>query len=90
MIAAALIIHISIALASVAYTTYLLVAPAESRFRIAYVLIGLTILTGTYLVLALPAHLTEVCITGLTYIGLVSVGIVAARLRLTKDRQRLR
>ena len=75
------LLHVLIALVSMAYTTYLFFAPTRSRFRVAYVLIALTIISGTYLAVNVPAHIAQTCITGLTYIALVSIGIVAARYR---------
>jgi hypothetical protein len=79
-----IVLHIFIALASLVYTTYLFVMPAESRFRPAYALVGLTLVSGVYLVASKPAALAHMCVSGLIYLGVVSVGIVAARAKLTR------
>ncbi len=77
-----LLFHITIAVSSVLYTTYLFFTPSKVKFYISYALVGLTILSGTYLIVALPAHMLETCTVGLAYIAAVSVAIVAARKKL--------
>jgi hypothetical protein len=77
-----IVLHVIIALSSVAYTTYLLVAPTKLKFYVTYGLVGLTLISGTYLVVSRPAHILSACESGLLYIGLVLTGIVAAKYRL--------
>ena len=73
-----LLTHIVIALASVAFSTYLFARPTHANFRVSYGLVGLTIASGTYLVVLQPAHLVHACTSGLVYIALVLVAIAAA------------
>jgi hypothetical protein len=85
--------HIFIALASVAYTTYLFFAPSQSRLNVSYGLTAATLLSGTYLVVSRGTHILESCVLGLLYIGAVSVVIASARRELAvykvKDRKKL-
>jgi hypothetical protein len=79
-----LLTHIIIALGSVLYTGFIFVSPSKSKINAAYVLLALTIGTGTYLIISMPAHMLQTCITGLSFVVFMLAGIVAARLRLTK------
>lgn len=80
-------IHIVIALASVIYTAFVYFAPSKAKLRVSYSLVALTVATGTWLVVANPAHMVQSCITGLVYLGVVFFGIALARNKLadTKD-----
>lgn len=78
----ALLIHIIIALGSVFFSTYLLFYPNETRLRVSYALVGLTIATGTILVFMNPGKLFQACMSGLLYVVIVSVIIGFARNKL--------
>lgn len=80
----ALLIHIIIAVTSVAFTTLLFVLPTRTKFRINYALIGLTLATGTYLVVSTNTSMLKACMSGLFYITLVTAGTVAARYRFAR------
>jgi hypothetical protein len=79
-----LIVHIIIALSSVAYSAFVLYAPSNAKLRVSYGLIGLTVVSGTYLVLSTGAQVLQSCITGLTFVGLSLAGVAAARYRLVR------
>lgn len=79
-----LISHILIATASVLYTAYTFFAPSKNKLHVVYILIALTLLTGTYLIFTMPAHMAQTCQTGLVYLGVMLVGILAVRHRLAK------
>ena len=81
----ALLFHIIIALASLAFTTFVVVAPSKPRMQFAYSLVVLTLVTGSYLVLTKPGHMAETCVTGLVYIVAVSLGLIAARQKLANQ-----
>jgi hypothetical protein len=74
-----ILLHVIIALASIICTSIAYVRPSASMLKAAYSLVGLTVISGTYLVWSAPATMVHACITGLVYIGVVSIGIVAAR-----------
>lgn len=74
--------HIIVALTSVVYTGYVFISPSKFKLNIAYVLVGATLASGTYLVLVNLSHLVSACVTGLIYLGFVLPAIVWARSKL--------
>jgi hypothetical protein len=82
-----LISHICIALSSILATTYAFAAPTKNKLYASYGLIGLTVATGTDLVIVTHARLESACLTGLLYLGLVSIGIIAVHYRLAMAEQ---
>jgi hypothetical protein len=76
-----LLIHISIALLSIAVSGLTYARPAKRFFNASYLLVGGTLATGTMLVLASPAHLGTACVSGLVYLALVGATIGAARVK---------
>lgn len=77
-----LIFHILIALSSIFYTGFAYVFPSKKKINISYALILSTIATGTYLIVLNQSHMISACITGIIYLGVVSVGILFARKKL--------
>ncbi|HTR18804.1 MAG TPA: hypothetical protein VMH91_02370 [Candidatus Paceibacterota bacterium] len=67
-----LLLHILIAVSSIVFATLALAFPSKRTLGASYVLITLTIVTGVYLVIANPAPLLQTCITGITYVLVVS------------------
>jgi hypothetical protein len=82
-----LIAHIAIALISVIYTAYVFFAPSQSKLKATYVLVALTIASGTWLIISNPAHMVQSCITGLAYLGVMFFGIAMARNKLAVSEQ---
>lgn len=80
-----LILHIIIALASIVYTGYVYIRPSWAKLRNSYILVAGTLASGTYLVVIKPSHLLSICLTGLVYLGIVSIGIVAARFKIAAE-----
>lgn len=81
-----LILHIVIALASIAYTTYLWASPSKAKFKASYVLVGLTLASGIALVVVSPAAMIQACMSGLLYTALVSAGIASAQGKFARSR----
>jgi len=77
-----LLVHIAIALSSIGLTGFTYLSPSKTKLKISYGMIGGTFITGTLLVILSPSHLVSACISGLLYLGLVSVGILSARHKL--------
>lgn len=75
-------LHVLVALTSIAYTTFTFITPSAGRLRASYVFVGLTLASGSYLVVTTPAQMLHACLMGLVYIGLVSIGIAGAYIRL--------
>lgn len=81
----ALFIHVIVAISSVLFSSYLFFRPSKRNFNISYILIGLTLISGTYLVLVTHSALLPACEAGLSYLVIVSVLIFIAQRRWTKN-----
>jgi hypothetical protein len=77
-------LHITIAISSLISAGVVYFYPSKTRLKVSYILFALTLFTGFYLILSKPAHIAEVCVTGLVYLGFVSYSIVSARHTLAK------
>lgn len=73
-----LILHLTIALSSIAYATYVLLSPSRSRLAVSWSLVALTLASGTYLVVSTHAPMLQSCMSGLLYTGFVSLGLFSA------------
>ena len=79
------LLHVSIAIASLIYTGYVFLSPSKSKIYGAYGLIAATLISGLALVFVTHAPLLSACLTGLFYLGVVSTGIVAAHKKIAKE-----
>lgn len=77
-----ILLHVLIALSSMAFTTFLYFSPSKNKLRASYVLVALTLTSGTYLVVSTGTPILRACLTGLIYLGAVSLGIVLAERKL--------
>lgn len=84
-----LVAHIAIALTSIAYTTYLYFRPSPDKFSPAYWLVGLTIASGSVLIISSGAHILRGCIAGLAYIGAVTFAIQLAKRKLARENRKI-
>ena len=75
-------LHVVIAIASVIYSTFVLARPSVNKFYFSYVMIGATILSGTYLIIINPSHMVQSCLMGIGYVGIVTFALVKARKKL--------
>ena len=80
-----LILHIIVALTSLVQTSYMLVTPSKTGLRISYALMGLTLTSGSLLILTTGTHILEACLMGILYTGFVSFGIVRTQHTLAKN-----
>jgi hypothetical protein len=80
-----LILHVCIAISSILQTSYMLIAPSKLGLRISYTLMGLTLTSGTYLILSTGTHMLEACLMGVVYIGFAAYGIVRTQRTLAKN-----
>jgi hypothetical protein len=78
------VLHVTIALSSMGYATYMLFSPSTSKFYVSYGLVALTLISGTYLIISTHSRLLPACISGLVYLGIMFVGIVAAHIRFKR------
>lgn len=79
------LLHVLIALGSIAFTTYLYFRPSKRKFYASYGLIAATLGSGTYLVVSTHSPLLSSCMTGLIYLGVVLAGTAAAQQKLQKS-----
>lgn len=77
-----LILHILVALTSVAAATYAFVGPSKTKLNASYTLVALTITSGTYLVFSAGTSLRHACASGLAYLAAVTVVLISARRKL--------
>ncbi len=80
-----ILVHVLVAIASVISTSVLFFVPSKRNFMITYSLIGLTFISGTYLIISMPTHLVSDCESGLSYIGVVLFGLIVARVRAVRS-----
>ena len=84
-----ILIHVLIAISTLAYTSYLYFRPSPDKFNPAYWSLGSTIASGTALIFLSGANILKTCLTGLAFIGAVSVAIVAAKHKLAGQENNL-
>jgi hypothetical protein len=77
-----LLLHIAIALSSIACTTLLLISPSKNKLIVSYVLVAATLASGIYLTVVNPAQMLRTCMAGLAYASLVTTGIMIAQSKL--------
>lgn len=77
-----LLIHITIAILSILMAFYTLFSPTKNRLQFSYALAGLTLASGSYLVIAGQSNLLHACISGLAYLTIAYTAIIAAQKKL--------
>ena len=80
-----LLAHIAIAVSSLLFAGFVSFAPSVGRLRASYVLIGLTLTSGIYLVASTHAALLTACTSGLLYLGTVTIAAISAKHRLANQ-----
>jgi len=78
-----LLLHIAIALSSVALSTYTFFRPSRTVLHVSYGLVGATFASGFYMIAMTPTHLVQACISGLVYLGVIAFALLAARQKIT-------
>jgi hypothetical protein len=81
--------HILIAVSSMAYAAYMFAFPTKAKFGLSYTLVGLTTVSGVYLIVTTHTNMLQTCMTGLLFIGANLGGIMLARNRLERIRQKI-
>lgn len=80
-----LVTHITFAVLSVVFSTFLLFKPSKNKLNGVYILFGGALASGTYLVVMNSAHLIQTCITGIVYTAVVVGSIAVARRKIAKE-----
>ena len=84
-----ILIHVLIALSSIALSSITAVLPSKSKIYGSSVLVALTLATGTYLVVAMHAPMLRTCLTGLAYLAVALSGVIVGYRRLAAQRETL-
>lgn len=79
-----LILHIIIAISSIAVTTILLISPTKNKLITSYLLVGATLASGIYLTILNPTEMLRTCMAGLVYASLVTTGTMIAQSKLRR------
>lgn len=76
-----ILLHVSIALASIIIASYTFIHPTVRTLFVSYGLIFGTIASGTYFLITVPSHILQSCLMGLAYLTLVTIMTIAAHVR---------
>lgn len=74
-----LIVHVIVALFSLAYVSFRCFRPTETGLKHSYILIVGTLLSGVGLTLLGDVNMLRACMSGMFYLCFVSFGILAAK-----------
>jgi hypothetical protein len=80
-----LISHVIIALFSIVFTGVSYLRPSQQKVKLSYGLVGLTLASGTALVITTHSPLLASCMSGLAYLSIVLTGIVLTHRKLAAD-----
>ncbi len=83
-----LVLHIIFALLGILLTTLSLLAPSLKKIRMSYYLVGLTVVTGSYIIVTKHLSIKSVCLSGLLYIGFTVSCLIAASRKLAHQAQK--
>lgn len=77
-----LILHILIALSSVAFSTVSIFAPTNKKIKINYAFLAATWISGFFLVFQSNVSFGHLCLSGILYTGVVTMNIYLAKRKL--------
>jgi hypothetical protein len=77
-----ILIHVIIALASVAIASFTFFKPSIKKLVASYGFILATVASGTYLIVASSGSILRSCLTGLFYVTVVSIITIATHVRV--------
>lgn len=78
------LIHVIIALASVAIASFTFFKPSIQKLYTSYGFILATVASGTFLILNTSGSILKSCLTGLFYVTVVSIVTIATHVRVRK------
>lgn len=79
-----ILIHVVIAFTSLIIASFAYFQPSIKKLIVSYGFILATVGTGTYLLVTVPSHILQSCLSGLTYLTVVSIVTIAAHVRLRR------
>ena len=80
-----ILIHVILALSSIVSSSYSFIRPSKAKLNLTYGLAVGTLASGSYLVISTSSGLVSACVTGLIYLGIVSLGILGAQRKLANE-----
>jgi hypothetical protein len=80
------ILHVLIAAVSIAHVTLAYFRPSRKQIYISYSFVGLTLLSGVSLVVFEPARMIQACTSGLVYLAVMTVAIMATNVKLARTK----
>ncbi len=78
------LIHVIIAITSIALSSITFFKPALKRLYASYGLIVATVASGTLLLIATPSNILHTCLSGLFYLTVISIVTIATHVRIRK------
>lgn len=78
------LLHVLIALSSVAIASFTYFKPTTRRLAVSYGFIIATVGSGTFLILSSSSNILKSCLVGLLYVTAVSVVTIATHIRVRK------
>jgi len=81
-----LITHIIIALASLVIASVSFFKPSQAKIKGSYIMLALTMISGSILMYLNPGHIVESCIVGLAYVVISLVLVASANRKLATEK----
>ena len=81
-----LIAHIIIAITSLVLSSLSFLKPSQAKIKGSYIMLALTMISGTVLVYLTPGHILESCLVGLAYVGTTLVLVISANRKLATEK----
>lgn len=78
--------HVVIATTSLLLSTVSAIFPSRTKLRASYVFIGLTLISGTVLVLVTKQPILKTCEAGLAYLAVATSGVLVSARRLAASK----
>lgn len=79
-----IILHLLIAFTSIILATFALIKPSKFILKLSVGSVGLTLVSGVYLVMIAPAHMLQACMAGVVYLAVTGAAIIFANIRYAK------
>jgi len=78
-----LVTHITLAIISTLYASYVAILPSKTKLHITYLLTFGTILSGVVITFTSPLNLGQTCIKGIVYLVFMGMASTIVRKRLS-------
>jgi hypothetical protein len=78
------LIHVIIAVTSMAFSSFTFLKPAIQRLFVSYGLIIGTVASGTFLLITTPSNILKSCLMGLFYLTVISIVTIATHVKIRR------